>query len=77
MDGIEHQDAVLTGYNHTGENTDESVSGYNQLPTVEERVKALQLEGWSPSRIAMHSGLFKGEKGKRLEAVKAILGLEA
>lgn len=76
MDGIEHQDAVLNGYNYTDDHTSESVSGVNQQETVEERVKALHFEGWSPSKIAMQSGLFKGEKGKRLEAVKAILGLE-
>jgi hypothetical protein len=81
MVGIEQQDAIpigsndtATGSNHTGE----SITGYNPSGSIEERVKALHFqEGWSPTKIATESGLVKGDKGKRLATVKAILGLDS
>lgn len=80
MSGIGLSDEDTTGSNHTltGSNhTAESLTGYNRSGSIEERVKDLHFqEGWSPSRIAM-SGLIKGDKGKRLATVKAILGLDS
>lgn len=85
MVGIEQQDAIpigyehtVTGSNHTGESLTSYEGGYNRSGSIEEQVKALHFqEGWSPTKIATESGLVKGDKGKRLATVKAILGLDS
>jgi len=73
MTSMSHSSAIPE---HTGlaAHTAPHTGSEGGTETLESRVRALQAQGWSATKIATDSGLFKGDKGKRLEQVYAIIG---